>query len=132
MIRVTVLEFLLVATPFALFFLYRTLVNAKRSGSDEPIDETPYQILFFVGAVCALAVLVVAVLMRDTPVNPRDLIFVPSHAENGEVVKGHFITRDEAIARGLIADGLVEGDARAPAGEQRGSDGDSDDDESAA
>jgi len=103
MIRVTLLEFMLVATPFLLFFLYRVLVNAQNASSDQPIDETPYQILFFVGAAGALAALVVVVLTREAPSNPRDLVYVPSHSENGEVVAGHFITREDAIARGLVA-----------------------------
>lgn len=116
MIRVTALEILLVATPFVLFFLYRMLVNTKRAGSDEPIDETPYQILFFVGAATALAALVIAVLTRDTPANPRDLVYVPPHSENGEIIEGYFVTREEAIAQGLIA----------PAGEQSDAGGEPD------
>ncbi len=108
MIRITFVELVLVATPFLLYFLYRAVVGARRSETGEAIDETPYQILFLAGSAVALASLVVVVLLRpeDDPrsARTRDQIYIPPQVVDGEVRPGHFISREEAIAQGLVED----------------------------
>jgi hypothetical protein len=105
MIRITFLELALIATPFVLFFLYRAAVGTRRTQSGDAVDETPYQILFLTGSAVALAALVAAVLLgRDSP-DPavsRDQVYVPPRVVDGELQAGFFVTREEAIARGLI------------------------------
>ena len=58
MIRITLIELVLVATPFVLFFLYRTIIGAKRAEHGGTLNETPYQILFFAGAAFSLVALI--------------------------------------------------------------------------
>jgi hypothetical protein len=107
MIRITLIEIALVATPFLLFFLYRAMVGARRTQTGEAVNETPYQILFFTGSAVALAALVAVVLLGrpdSGAATSRDQIYIPPRTENGQVIPGYFISREEAIARGLIED----------------------------
>jgi hypothetical protein len=111
MIRITLVEIALVATPFLLFFLYRALVSARRAEGGEAINETPYQILFLSGSVIALASLVAVVLLgRDDEDGGRDQVFIPPHVVDGEVIPGRLLSRDEAIAEGIIEGGASDQD----------------------
>jgi hypothetical protein len=116
MIRITLIELALVATPFLLFFLYRAMVSARRTESGEALDETPYQLLFLSGSAVALAALVAVVLLG------RDQVFVPPSVVDGEVVPGYFISREDAIAQGLIARTLRDPDAGPDAAPDAGPD----------
>lgn len=118
MIRITLLELALLATPFLLYFLYRAVVGRRRSAAGADVDETPYQILFLTGSAVALAALVAAVLLgrEETDTTTRsDLIYVPPRVVDGRSEPGHFIPREEAIASGLIEDEGESPDAPAPA-----------------
>jgi hypothetical protein len=103
MIRVTLIELALVATPFLLFFLYRAIVTSRRAGSGEAINETPYQILFLSGSAVALASLVAVVLIgRGESDTDRTQVYIPPRVVDGQVVPGFVISREDAIAQGLI------------------------------
>lgn len=102
MIRITFLEVALIATPVLLFFLYRMLIGAERARGDGRVNEGPYQALFLVGAALSLAALAIVVLTREKPDETLDMVYVPPHTENGEIVEGQFMPRSEAIARGLV------------------------------
>lgn len=128
MIRITLLEISLLAAPFLLYFIYRALVARSRAGApDGTVNETPYQVLFLAGSAVALASLVTVVLLgRDEERGQatRDQVYIPPRVVDGEVVPGQFLSREEAISRGLVeesahpdpeADLLGETpDARAP------------------
>jgi hypothetical protein len=118
MIRVGIIEIALIATPFLLFWLYRAVVGRKKAEADGVINETPYQILFLTGSAVALASLVTVVLLgRDDERGQaaRDRVYVPARVVDGEVVPGYFVTREEAIARGLIEPDEAGGSADEPA-----------------
>jgi len=108
MIRISIVELALVAAPFLLYFLYRAMVGARQAETGEAVDETPYQIMFFSGSAAALAALVLIVLFGhndDGAATSRDEVYVPAHAVDGRVEPGYFISREEAIARGLVEAG---------------------------
>lgn len=104
MIRVTAIELALVATPFVLFLCYRAILAARRAEAGHPIDETPYQILFLSGAALALVALVTVVLLRRDHFGPHDQVCFPGEVVDGEIEPAFCVTREEAIARGLIED----------------------------
>ena len=110
MIRITLIEMALVATPFLLFLLYRVVVTAKRDEHGGTLDETPYQILFLSGAALTLVVLVAIVLVRHHDGEPRDQVYIPPQVVDGEVQPGFMLPREEAIARGLIEDRELDED----------------------
>lgn len=108
MIRITLVELALVATPFLLYFLYRGIVGVQRAASAEPIDETPFQILFLAGSALALGSLVVVVLLGrgqgSCSAGAGDQVYVAPRVVDGEVEPGRCISREEAIAEGVIED----------------------------
>jgi hypothetical protein len=108
MTRATLAEIALLATPFLLFFLYRAMVASRRAQTGAEVNETPYQILFFAGSALAVLALVGTVLSERgaTPnrASSRDEVYIPPRVVDGQVQAGRFVTRDEAIAQGLIKD----------------------------
>lgn len=116
MIRVGLIEIVLLATPFLLYWLYRALVGRKKQASESgEINETPYQILFLTGSAVALASLVAVVLIEqgDHGQAVRDRVYIPPRVVDGEVVPGYFLSREEAIARGLVEADNGGGEAEA-------------------
>lgn len=105
MIRITIVELALVATPFLLYFAYRVVVNTRRAADGGPIDETPYQILFLTGSAVAMIALVASVILNRNEADPREQIYIPPRVVDGELVQGHFISREEALEQGLIHEG---------------------------
>jgi hypothetical protein len=116
MIRFGLVELALLALPFLLFFLYRAVVDRRRVEAGGAINETPYQILFLTGSAVALASLAAVVLLsrEEHGQSARDRIYVPPRVVDGEVVPGYFITREDAIARGLIEPDGAGGGAEEP------------------
>ena len=105
MIRITLIELALVATPFLLFFAYRALIAGMRqkAGREAAVNEAPYQILFLSGAAFALvALFIVVVLGNRADEDPRDMVYIPPMVVGGEVQPGFFLPREEAVERGLV------------------------------
>ncbi|MCG8442216.1 MAG: hypothetical protein MI723_10445 [Caulobacterales bacterium] len=114
MLRVTIIEIALIALPFVLYLAYRWIVGSRRRAAGGTLNETPYQLLFFSGAALSLVALVTLVLLRGGDDSPaRDRVYVPPQAVDGRIVRGHFITREEAERRGLVE----REDGEAPADE---------------
>jgi hypothetical protein len=103
MINRLLIELALVSTPFLLFLAYRAIVGARRQAAGGVLDETPYQILFLAGSALSLIALVAVVLLGPDDAGHEGQIYIPPHMEDGQLVQGQFITREEAVARGLIA-----------------------------
>lgn len=101
MTRLLLIQILLLATPFILFVIYRLFVASRRRALGRNINETPYQFLLFIGAASALGALGYLAL-TSTEATHRDEVYVPARFENGMRHPAEWISREEAVERGLI------------------------------
>ena len=74
--------------PFAVYFVWRLLVTRERAF----LERTPWYVLTLAGL--ALAAASVASLAFITGA-PPDVIYVPPHMEDGQVVPGRFVKPSE-------------------------------------
>ncbi len=81
-----IVPFLLPAAVYAAWVWYRTGYVARHGGEAPRLEQGPWPLLLFVGAVLAFAVLAGAALMRG---GSPDATYVPPHLENGQMVPGH-------------------------------------------
>lgn len=94
---------LLMALPFVVFFAYRALVGSRRKAVGAQFNETPYQLLFLIGAAIVAAALVITVVAGNQDAQDNaGLIYVPPRVVDGEMMRGEYITREEAVRRGII------------------------------
>lgn len=126
MLRITIIEILLVSLPFVFFGLYRWVVSAKRRAAGAAFDETPYQILLFAGAALSLGGLIVMVLTRGDH-NERGRVYIPAHAEDGRIVPGRFVDRDE-VDPALLSGPPQDRETREETGDRGGGEGGGDGD----
>lgn len=81
-----VMPFLLPMAVYAAWSWYRARYAAAHEGAAPRLEQGPWPLLVFLGAVSAFAVLGVTALMRGGPAGDN---YVPAHVVNGEVVPGH-------------------------------------------
>lgn len=101
MTRLLLIQILLLATPFVLFVIYRLFVASRTRALGRNINETPYQFLLFIGAASALGALGYLAL-TSTEATHRDEVYVPARFENGVRHPAEWVSREEALERGLI------------------------------
>lgn len=93
MLRLLLIEAILFLIPFALYFLWRGFLDRKEEATQGRFDERPWQMLIVAGGVLMLAGLAAFAL---TSGKRGDTVYIPAHIENGQVVRGRFISREEA------------------------------------
>ena len=93
MLRLLLIEAILFLIPFALYFLWRTFLERKEEATHGRFNERPWQILIVAGGLLVAAGLVFFAL---TSGRRGDTVYIPAHIENGQVVPGRFISREEA------------------------------------
>ena len=87
MLRILISRALLLALPFAAYFVWRAV--ARRTG--RPMGSTPWG--YLVGAGCALVVLSLVATVLFHPDNRRE-VYVPAQASpGGGVAPAHFDSR---------------------------------------
>jgi hypothetical protein len=81
-----IVPFLLPATAYALWVWYRTRYVAQHGGEAPKLEQGPWPLLLFLGAVLALGVLGTTALTGGGDPNST---YVPPHLEGGQLVPGH-------------------------------------------
>jgi Family of unknown function (DUF6111) len=81
-----ILPFLLPAAVYAAWVWYRTVYAARHGGEAPKLEQGPWPLLLFGGAVLAFAVLGMTALFRG---GSPDATYVPPHLEHGEMIPGH-------------------------------------------
>ena len=81
-----IVPFLLPAMVYACWVWYRTGYVARHGGEAPKLEQGPWPLLLFVGAVFAFAVLASTALIRG---GSPDENYVPPHLENGTLIPGH-------------------------------------------
>ena len=81
-----IVPFLLPAAAYAAWVWYRTVYAARHGGEAPKLEQGPWPLLLFGGAVLAFAVLAATALIRG---GSPDGNYVPPHLEKGEMVPGH-------------------------------------------
>ena len=66
MFRFLFVELLIVTTPITLFLLYRAFVRMRKSAAGDAFNPALYRWLFFIGALSAVAALVVHVIRNPS------------------------------------------------------------------
>ncbi len=81
-----IVPLLMPAMAYVAWAWYRQGYVARHGGAAPKLEQGPWPLLFFLGAVFALAVLGTTALIRG---GSPDETYVPPHLENGELVPGH-------------------------------------------
>lgn len=80
------IPFLMPAAAYLLWVWYRTRYVAAHGGQPPRLEQGPWPLLLFAGAVLAFVVLAAtAMIGGDDPVGT----YVPPRVENGQVIPGH-------------------------------------------
>jgi hypothetical protein len=93
MLRLFLIEAILFLIPFALYFAWRTFLDRREYETQGRFNERPWQLLIIAGGALVLAGLVVFAL---TSGRRGDMVYIPAHIVDGEVVPGFYISREEA------------------------------------
>ena len=88
-----VLPFLLPTVVYAAWTWYRAGYAARHGGEAPRLEQGPWPLLLFLGAVCAFAALAVTGFLRGGDANTT---YVPPHVEAGKVVPGHLEPKQAA------------------------------------
>lgn len=91
MIRITLIEIASFLLPFLLFFVWRW-----QTQSDVKLTATPALKLGLAGALLALLVMILLVVLESVRGGHAGDQYVPPRLENGRVVPGHFVSEPEA------------------------------------
>ncbi len=81
-----IVPFLMPAAVYAAWVWYRTAHAARHGGEAPKLEQGPWPLLLFAGAVFAFAVLGATAMLRG---GSPDETYVPPHLENGEMIPGH-------------------------------------------
>jgi len=81
-----IIPFLLPAAVYALWVWYRTRYVAQHGGEAPKLEQGPWPLLLFIGAIFAFAILGTTAMLRG---GDPDQTYVPARVENGTVVPGH-------------------------------------------
>ncbi|WP_203292967.1 DUF6111 family protein [Maricaulis parjimensis] len=90
MVRITLIEIASFLVPFLLFFVWRWQTRA-----DVKLTATPALKLGLAGALLAILVLIIMVVLESVRGGHAGDQYVPPRLENGRVVPGHFVPEDE-------------------------------------
>jgi hypothetical protein len=82
-----ILPFLLPTAVYASWVWYRTIYVERHGGEAPKLEQGPWPLLLFLGAVLAFAVLGSTALMQGSS---PDSVYTPPHLENGKLVPGRF------------------------------------------
>ena len=85
-----IVPFLMPAAVYAAWVWYRTRYAARHGGEAPKLEQGPWPMLMFAGAVLAFAVLASTALIRG---GDPDEAYIPPHLENGAMVPGHLEPR---------------------------------------
>jgi heme A synthase len=85
-----VVPFLLPTALYMAWMWYRARYVAQHGGEVPKIEQGPWAILLFLGAVLTMAILAVSALTRG---GDASSVYTPPHLENGQVVPGHMDER---------------------------------------
>lgn len=95
MLRVVALVLVLFVLPFAVFGIYAYL--RRDAGETRPLfDDAPTFWLTATGLAAAIVGIFGFATLERTE---RDGVYVPAHVENGEIVPGRVVPRDQAGGR---------------------------------
>ena len=81
-----VVPFLMPAAVYAAWVWYRMRYVAQHGGEAPKLEQGPWPLLLFLGAILAFGVLALSALTQG---GSPDATYVPPHLENGQVVPGH-------------------------------------------
>lgn len=82
-----IVPFLLPAAVYALWVWYRGVYVERHGGEAPKLEQGPWPLLLFIGAVLAFGVLAFTALTGGD--SPEDSVYVPPHLEDGKMVPGH-------------------------------------------
>jgi hypothetical protein len=85
-----VVPFLLPMAIYASWVWYRSAYAARHGGDAPRLEQGPWPLLLFAGAVSALIVLAASAWLRGSGAGG---VYVPAHVEDGKVIPGHFDTK---------------------------------------
>lgn len=81
-----IIPFLLPAAAYAVWVWYRSGYVARHGGEAPRLEQGPWPLLLFAGAVLAFAVLAVTALTHGGDPNAT---YVPPHLDGGKIIPGH-------------------------------------------
>jgi len=81
-----VVPFLLPAAVYAAWVWYRVRYVARHGGEAPKLEQGPWPLLLFLGAVLAFGMLALTALTQG---GSPDATYVPPRLENGRIVPGH-------------------------------------------
>ncbi|MCR9266399.1 MAG: DUF6111 family protein [Alphaproteobacteria bacterium] len=90
MIRITLIEIASFLLPFLLFFIWRW-----QTQSEVKLTATPALKLGLAGALLAILVMILLVVLESVRGGHEGDQYVPPRLENGRVVPGHFVSEPE-------------------------------------
>ncbi len=86
-----VLPLLLMAIPVIVFMAWRSLLR------DRHVGPASSEVALMIGALAGAMLLAVVILVRESGEDyPDDVVWIPPHLEDGEVIPGRFAPRDAA------------------------------------
>ncbi|MBL1430797.1 MAG: hypothetical protein COA60_004680 [Robiginitomaculum sp.] len=92
MLRFTLIEILFLGLPLAIFLGYRAFLIHHRKVDREEFSPVPYHKLFVAGGVAALLAYFVMAFSNEKITDQK---YVPAHIENGKLIPGGFVEREE-------------------------------------
>ncbi|MEA1942161.1 MAG: DUF6111 family protein [Pseudomonadota bacterium] len=95
MIRITLIQIASFLLPFLLFFIWRW-----QTRSEVKLTATPALKLALAGAVFAIVMMIVLVMIDAAGGGREGDRYVPPRVVDGEVVPGHFVPAEEADDEG--------------------------------
>lgn len=98
MTRLILIEAILFLIPFALYFVWRAVLERKEAATGGRFNERPWQMLIVAGGVLAIGGLIAFAVIGS---GRGDSVYIPAYVEDGRVVPGRFVPADEA---GELAD----------------------------
>ena len=90
MIRITLIEIASFLLPFLLFFIWRW-----QTQSEVKLTATPALKLGLAGALLAILVMILLVVLESVRGGHEGDQYVPPRLENGRAVPGHFVSEPE-------------------------------------
>lgn len=89
---VILIRLLLFLAPIAVFLLWLWLMEKLRKGGDGALPERTSRMISYGGGLLAAGIvgLMLYLASRESPVDPRDLNYVPAAVDDGGKTPGHF------------------------------------------
>ena len=90
MLRITLIEIASFLLPFLLFFIWRW-----QTRSDVKLTATPALKLGLAGALLAILMMILLVMLDSARGGHEGDLYVPPRLENGRIVPGHFVSNPD-------------------------------------